>query len=131
MNPPSADDEHEIENNHKSGQVLDENQTPKKLPQQITSNKDFDLNETNRLDENMNCFKGVGQRFEIEIENNGNKEEKDQTELFFVEKRYCTVCNLEQPFRSKHCKDCDRCVAKYDHHCPWLGKFSLSFFFAY
>jgi len=42
-------------------------------------------------------------------------------ELLYVERRYCTVCNLEQPFRSKHCKECNKCVAQYDHHCPWLG----------
>lgn len=42
-------------------------------------------------------------------------------ELLYAERRYCTVCNLEQPFRSKHCKECNKCVAQYDHHCPWLG----------
>ena len=48
--------------------------------------------------------------------------EKDKIEEFyFAEKRYCTVCNVEQPLRSKHCKDCRRCVALYDHHCPWTG----------
>jgi hypothetical protein len=38
-----------------------------------------------------------------------------------VERRYCTACNLEQPLRAKHCKDCKYCVALHDHHCPWLG----------
>ena len=42
-------------------------------------------------------------------------------ELLYVERRYCTACNIEQPFRSKHCRDCSKCVAQYDHHCPWLG----------
>lgn len=41
--------------------------------------------------------------------------------MIYVERRYCTVCNIEQPIRSKHCKDCNRCVAQYDHHCPWVG----------
>lgn len=40
---------------------------------------------------------------------------------FFVEKRYCTKCNLEQPLRCKHCIFCNRCVGTYDHHCAWIG----------
>ena len=35
--------------------------------------------------------------------------------------RYCTVCNIDQPLRSKHCSVCHRCVARFDHHCPWLS----------
>lgn len=41
--------------------------------------------------------------------------------LLFVEMKYCTVCHLEQPLRTKHCKACDHCVATHDHHCPWIG----------
>ena len=44
-----------------------------------------------------------------------------EPELLYVERRYCTACNFEQPIRAKHCKDCNRCVAQYDHHCPWIG----------
>eukprot|EP01017_Pseudomicrothorax_dubius_P010418 TRINITY_DN13724_c0_g1_i3.p1 TRINITY_DN13724_c0_g1~~TRINITY_DN13724_c0_g1_i3.p1 ORF type:complete len:424 (+),score=55.89 TRINITY_DN13724_c0_g1_i3:244-1515(+) len=39
----------------------------------------------------------------------------------YIERRYCNRCFIEQPLRAKHCKDCNRCVAMYDHHCPWLG----------
>jgi hypothetical protein len=38
-----------------------------------------------------------------------------------IERRFCTVCQLEQPIRAKHCKECKCCVALHDHHCPWLG----------
>jgi hypothetical protein len=36
-------------------------------------------------------------------------------------KRFCEYCSIEQPYRSKHCKECERCVRKYDHHCFWIG----------
>jgi len=35
--------------------------------------------------------------------------------------RWCKVCQLYQPLRTKHCRDCGRCVRTHDHHCPWVG----------
>ncbi|KAF7261020.1 hypothetical protein EG68_01646 [Paragonimus skrjabini miyazakii] len=35
--------------------------------------------------------------------------------------RFCKHCLLEQPLRCRHCPDCNRCVIKFDHHCPWIS----------
>lgn len=36
--------------------------------------------------------------------------------------RCCEICKIKElPFRAKHCKDCNRCVRKFDHHCFWIG----------
>lgn len=35
--------------------------------------------------------------------------------------QWCEKCNIVQPLRTKHCRRCDRCVARYDHHCSLIG----------
>ncbi|EKG02456.1 hypothetical protein,Zinc finger DHHC domain containing transmembrane protein, putative [Trypanosoma cruzi] len=33
----------------------------------------------------------------------------------------CSTCHVPRPSRSKHCRLCDYCVRRYDHHCPWIN----------
>ncbi|PHJ22374.1 dhhc zinc finger domain-containing protein [Cystoisospora suis] len=38
-----------------------------------------------------------------------------------VKLRYCSICCMYQPLRTKHCGQCGRCIRTHDHHCPWIG----------
>ncbi|KAK6633556.1 hypothetical protein RUM44_004163 [Polyplax serrata] len=35
--------------------------------------------------------------------------------------QFCNICLGYKAPRSHHCKKCDRCVLKMDHHCPWIN----------
>jgi hypothetical protein len=35
--------------------------------------------------------------------------------------KYCGSCQFLRPPRTHHCRECDRCVFKFDHHCGWLN----------
>lgn len=35
--------------------------------------------------------------------------------------QYCDLCECYKTPRSHHCRKCDRCVMKMDHHCPWIN----------
>ena len=37
---------------------------------------------------------------------------------------YCSLCKMyiNKERKTTHCYDCDICIEKHDHHCPWTGK---------
>src|SRR5690606_31440277 len=35
--------------------------------------------------------------------------------------RFCQRCSLDKGAAIHHCRTCERCVLRFDHHCPWIN----------
>lgn len=45
----------------------------------------------------------------------------DQSERYLVPTAYCYTCLAQRPPRSKHSRERNCCVKRFDHECPWIN----------
>ena len=65
---------------------------------------------------------GIIRRFKSEDNNLMARKDIYIFQLGYIRKyKFCSTCSIIRPTRSTHCSDCNNCVEKFDHHCPWIG----------
>ncbi|EUT84159.1 hypothetical protein PFAG_03250 [Plasmodium falciparum Santa Lucia] len=79
----------------------------------------------------------VDDTWEINAEENNIPIEKRKIRNYVPNKyTICDKCDfLVRPERAHHCRTCNKCILKMDHHCPWIGtcvgEKNLKFFFLF
>lgn len=83
----------------------------------------YEMNFNEKKDSDFLLVEGIEKASDNSFSSNGilNEFKSNSSDGFPPEKRFCEACKVIQPYRSKHCMKCERCILKYDHHCFWIG----------
>ena len=142
-NPGKVEDNEEnkkISNNNDANNINFDNSSKNKQEFVIASDKNKDLNSISTPRKSIS-EKELGQINSYRIEKDettiieyeikeslpsdtysGRDEKSTSEDISIYEGRYCMSCHIDIPLRTKHCQDCDMCVATFDHHCSWISK---------
>ncbi|CBY33075.1 unnamed protein product [Oikopleura dioica] len=55
--------------------------------------------------------------------NNGERPQfkKTKDNPHVIKNLYCQICKINVDSRTKHCRNCNKCISTFDHHCDWLN----------
>ncbi|ESN95938.1 hypothetical protein HELRODRAFT_193441 [Helobdella robusta] len=82
----------------------------------------YDEDELNNNNNNNNNSNSNNNNSNDECDDDKNYTDRSSmTGKIRVKLRCCGFCGIKQPLRAKHCEECQRCVYRFDHHCPWLA----------
>jgi len=110
----------ELTNRSGASLVLRENNGQENREVLLSSNTAFSSSTENNIDDEEEKQADRSREERINRQESPKKLRKSAHPLV-PEQRFCEICNLIQPYRTKHCHLCERCINKFDHHCVWLG----------